>query len=72
MAILHAGRERSSCVGLGIATLLTRDMVEPRRTARTPSGHGLIGDVAFSPVVVPVPTERSTRWTWPGMTISLR
>lgn len=57
--------------GYGIATYLTRDLVEaPSR--RASSGRGLIGDVAFCPVVVPGGSGRDARWTWPGMTISLR
>lgn len=58
--------------GYGITTVVTRGMVEPPHAKRAAPGRGPIGDIAFAPVVVPVPSERSTRWIWPGMTLTLR
>jgi len=58
--------------GYLLTTVLTRKLVESK-DARTARPHpGPFGDLAFSPLVVPVRSEHGTSWTWPGLTVSLR
>ncbi len=57
-------------VGYGVTTLLTSQLVE--KPVLASSKKGLVGNVSFATGVLPVPTDRGTRWTWPGMTVSLR
>lgn len=57
--------------GYGIATAISTKMVEPARGKKAATNRSPIGDIAFSPLVIPVPDDGKTRWVWPGLTISL-
>ena len=58
--------------GYAVTTLLTRSLVEPLHAKGTASPRGMIRDVAISPLVVPAFSDNAIRWTWPGLTVSLR
>ncbi len=58
--------------GYLLTTALTEDLVEPNHPQKARRSHGVVGDFAFSPLVVPIPSEDGTRWAWPGLTLSLR
>lgn len=58
--------------GYAVSTMITKDMVEPKQTAKTSSRRSPFGDFSVSPLVVPVPENGNTRWVWPGLTLSLR
>jgi hypothetical protein len=58
--------------GYLLTTALTNDLVETKSSKKAAKPQGLVGDFAFSPLVVPVPSEGGTRWAWPGLTLSLR
>lgn len=58
--------------GYGLTTALTSRLVESDAPRKASSQRSWIGDFALSEAILPIPTEHGTRWTWPGLTLSLR
>lgn len=60
-------------LGYGVATLATESSGNAREsTTHLSTKQSWIGDVNVSPIAFPSKTSTGTRWTWPGVVVSLR